>query len=485
MRHGTEHLAFHPSETEDGDVNDEDDQLAERRSVHHARCGAGHFFIHFLTCERCAGPAVVQAMQYRFHDDHGAIHDQAEIDRTKAHEISGDAGEIHHDQREQHAERDHRCHDQSGAQLSEEQHEHEDHDQCAFEEILFHRGDRAIHERSAIEEWIDDQAFGQVGGDLRETFLHSRHHLVRVLSFQHHHDAADHFAFAIACHGAVAWRVAQLHGGHVLHQYRRTMFRCFDHDVADILDPLREADAADVIGVAAALDVGPAGIGIVAFQRAEHIADAERHALQPDRIHGHFVLFQVATETVHLGDPGRAHQLAGDDPILHLAQLHRGVLVLVAGDRMHDILVHLAEAGAERCEVRLFHAGRQIAAHQLQPLVHQLPREIGIETILENDRHLTHPEARDAAQFDHVGQVADRLLDRVAHELLYLQRGQRGRDGDHLHLVVGDVRHGIHRQAHDGADAECDQHQRAEADDDLVLYREPDDPFDHGLWKMK
>ena len=147
---------------------------------------------------------------------------------------------------------------------------------------------------------------------------------------------------------------------------------------------------------------------------------------------------------------------------------------------MHHVLVHLAQAGAQRREVGRLHAVGHVAPDELQALGHQLAGEVGVEGIVEHHRHLADAEARDAAQLMHLGQVAQGLLDGVAHELLHLQGGQGGCDGDHLHLVVGDVGHRVHGQAHHGAHPEGDQQQHAQPDNELVLDGIPDDPFDHG-----
>ena len=198
------------------------------------------------------------------------------------------------------------------------------------------------------------------------------------------------------------------------------------------------------------LDVGAAGVGVVALQRVDHIAETKAHGLQADRVHGHLELLELTTEAVDLGHAGHTEQLATDHPVLQLAQLHRieGLVMRAVGP--HHILEHLTQAGAHGCEEGWIDTRRHRTGHLLQALVHQLAREVGVHVIIEHGGNLAEAEARDAAQFDHAGQTGQRLLHGVAHEALHLERGEGGCEGDDLHLVVGDVGHGIHGQVAEG-----------------------------------
>ena len=480
LRHGPEHLPFHPAQRQDGQVHDQDDQLAEGGGVHHAAGGAGHLVVHPFPVQAPAGRQVLHAVQHGLHDDHRPVHDQAEVDGAQAHQVAGHTGQVHHDQGEEHGQRDHRGHDEAGTPLPEKEHEHQHHDQRPFQQVLLHGGDGPRDEVGPVQEGIDLKAFRQRRLHALHPLLHGIDHLAGVLTLAHHHDAADHLALAVAGHGPVAGRVSQAHLGHIPYEQGRAFLGRVHHDPPDVVQRAGQAQATDVVGVVAAFDVGPAGVGVVALQGGEQVANGEPHALQAKRVHRHFELLQEAPEAVDLRHARRAHQAACDDPVLHLAQLHGREPVLETGLGMHHVLVHLAQAGAQRREVGGLHAVGHVSAYELQALGHQLTGEVGVEGVVEHHGHLAHAEARDAAQLMHLGQVAQGLLDGVAHELLHLQGGQGGCDGDHLHLVVGDVGHRVHGQAHHGAHPEGDQQQHTQPDNELVLDGIPDDPFDHG-----
>ena len=81
-----------------------------------------------------------------------------------------------------------------------------------------------------------------------------------------------------------------------------------------------------------------------------------------------------------------------------------------------------------------------------KPLTHELPRPVDIGSFLEHDRDHRNAELGDRADLLDIGQAAHGGGDRKRQQRVDLDRRQRRRFGDHLHLNVGQVRHSIDRQ---------------------------------------
>ena len=63
---------------------------------------------------------------------------------------------------------------------------------------------------------------------------------------------------------------ADTHRGDIAHPHRRTVLRR-DDDVFDVGDRADEADAAQQLLLAAALEVGATGVHVVALERLDHL----------------------------------------------------------------------------------------------------------------------------------------------------------------------------------------------------------------------
>ena len=94
--------------------------------------------------------ALAHAAQTVLHDHDRAVDDQAEVECAEAHEVAADAVRHHTGDREQHRERDHQSRDERGTQIPEEQEQHDDDEEGAFDKALRNRGDSAVHQLRAI-----------------------------------------------------------------------------------------------------------------------------------------------------------------------------------------------------------------------------------------------------------------------------------------------------------------------------------------------
>ena len=164
-------------------------------------------------------------MQHRLDDDDGAVHNQPEVDRPQAHQVTGDAEQVHQRHGEHHRQRDHRGHDQPTSQISQKQHQHEHHDQGPFGQIRHDGFDGIVDELFPVEKRADDHAFRQGRPDLFDAILHRRNDFRRIRSLEHHDDARDDFPFAVARRRPVANAVTQLHGRNIADKQRRSRRR--------------------------------------------------------------------------------------------------------------------------------------------------------------------------------------------------------------------------------------------------------------------
>ena len=171
-------------------------------------------------------------------------------------------------------------------------------------------------------------------------------------------------------------------------------------------------------------------------------------------------------------------QLAPHDPVLDGAQFRRVVLALVAGLGLHHVLEDLAEAAGNRAQFRLSQGLRY--GDLRQSFGDLLARPVHVGGVVEHDGDEREPEAAEAALLDDAGHVARGLLDGEGDQALDVAGAQRGAHGDHLHLVVGDVGHGVDRQLGDVVGAKADEAEDQKPDDELLLDGECDDAVQHG-----
>src|SRR5690606_12835475 len=136
-------------------------------------------------------------MQRSLHNDDGPVHNQPEVDGTEAHQVGAHPEYPHHAKREKHGQRDGGCYNQACPQVTKEKHQHEDHDQCPLNQVLFHRTDGPPDQFSTVQVGFDHNILGQRLLDHRDFLLDPPDHLVAVLSFEHHHHPANGVDFPV------------------------------------------------------------------------------------------------------------------------------------------------------------------------------------------------------------------------------------------------------------------------------------------------
>ena len=128
------------------------------------------------------------------HHHHGTIYDQTEIDGPKAHEIAGEPGLHHADERDQHGEGNGRGHDDACAQVAKKQKEDRYDQQPAFQQVVADGLHDLRDEDRAIIIGFDGDAGGEGRLNVLHPRLHASDHLLRIFSGQHLHHADDGLA---------------------------------------------------------------------------------------------------------------------------------------------------------------------------------------------------------------------------------------------------------------------------------------------------
>ena len=159
--------------------------------------------------------------------------------------------------------------------------------------------------------------------------------------------------------------------------------------------------------------------------------------------------------------------MEGDLPVENRSQLH--LVIVIARLRPHLELINLAHPRGDRAHLRVAHARGNALAGLLQPLVNQRSRPVDVGALFEGHGHGGEAKAADRADFFHPRQAAHRVLDRKGNELLDFDWAEGGREGQHLHLHVGQVGHGVERQAGHRAGADAQQHHCQQHDNKAVV----------------
>ena len=242
------------------------------------------------------------------HDDRGVDHGaDGDGDAGQAHDIRGDAHEVHADKGHDDGERQGED-DRKGARQMEEKNDADGTDGNRQPDDLFLQGvDRPVDQIGAVVGGDDldprRQTRRDIPGDL---FLHPFEHRQHVLAEADDDDAAGHLAFAVQLGKAAADVRAEAHLGDVADQDRRAAPVRAHGDQLDVLDFLDVAPAADHVFDAGEFDHPAFDVLVALPDGVHHLADRDIVGEQPVGVDGHLILFDEAADRGDLGDAGDA-----------------------------------------------------------------------------------------------------------------------------------------------------------------------------------
>ena len=211
--HRLEHLSLDAREREYRDVHNRDDEHSHEARHEDFVRGTGDDGESLILVQHASELSLplAHATQAVLRDHDGPVHDQAEVERAETHQVTAHPIRHHARHREQHGERDHKRRDERGAQISEEEEQHGDDEQCALEQVLRHRADRPIHEQGAVVDRVDRDARRQGRANQLEPLGHTLRDGPAVLADQHH-GRAEHNFLAVLCGSASAQLLADPDG---------------------------------------------------------------------------------------------------------------------------------------------------------------------------------------------------------------------------------------------------------------------------------
>ena len=294
------------------------------------------------------------------------------------------------------------------------------------------------------------------------------------------------------------------HLGQILHP-QRCVATGGDDDLTDLGDILDAAGGPHHIILAVAFDVIRTAAGIVGLHRPDDVGERDAIGDRFGRIRRDLILLDIAADGIGAGDTRHRPHLRADDPVLDRAQIDRALEIIaqmaafrreVAAVALPARLavghgrilwrfpvfdrppIHFAEPGRDRTEFD-FGLGRQRLPNLLQALIHLLAREINAGVVAEHRRHLGKAVARERARVFEGRRTGQDILDLERDLLFHLDRRQRRCDGVDLHLVVGDIRHGIDRQLVERPDTERAGNRGQQHDEPAITDRQVEDFLDH------
>ena len=136
-------------------------------------------------------------------------------------------------------------------------------------------------------------------------------------------------------------------------------------------------------------DIAAADISVVLLYGLDHFIKSQIVFDHTIRVDAYLELLLVAAPTVHFRRTADRSQLRPDDPVMCRAQFRQLLhlpLFWQPGDvnvfQPHDVMEDFAQARRNRSHLGPVDAGGQFDGSE--PLVDQLPREVDINTVLED-----------------------------------------------------------------------------------------------------
>ena len=401
---------------------------------------------------------------------HGADRDR---DAAEAHDVGADPEQLHGAERHQDADRQHQDRHQRAADMQQE-HDADQRDDDAFlEQRVLQRGDGGIDQVGAVVDRHDLDRFRQAAGDLREALLDVLDHVERVDAKALQHDAARDLALAVEFGDAAPLVGAEFDPGDVAQQHRRAAVH-LQHDIAEVVDALEVALAADDVFELREFDRAAADVGIAGADRLAHLLHGDAEVAHALRIEHDVVLLDEAADAGDFGDALCLGEREFQVPVLDGARLGEVQLL-----RHHRVLVDPADAGRVRADGRR-HAGRHPRCRGVEEFEHARARPVDVGAVLEDDVDERDAEEREAAHDLRLRHRQHRRRQRIGDLILdHLRRlpGIFGVDDD---LRVGEIGNGVERQMQQRVEAGRRGKAGAEQHQQQVARRPRDEARDHG-----
>src|SRR5262249_20449109 len=267
------------------------------------------------------------------HQDHGAVDDDAEIDRADREQVGVLAAQHQDHHAEEQRERDAGPDDDGAAQVAEKNPLDEENQQAAEHEVVQHGRGGDGDQRGAVVDRDELHTGGEraVAIDLVDFAAHPRHHLVGVQGAVHDDDRGDHLVLVVAPGLPSRRHVADRALGYVFDEHRHAV-RLEQQHVLDVLDlvtlgevrraaAVHQADAAYVDRLLAEVDRAPADVDVGVADRADDLRERDVVGVELVEIDFDVIFLRGAAPGVHLYHARHGEEPALEHPILHGAQI--------------------------------------------------------------------------------------------------------------------------------------------------------------------
>ncbi len=325
------------------------------------------------------------------HDD-GSINHRANCDRNaaEAHDVGADAEQLHRAERHQDADRQHQDGDERAADVQQEDDADESDDDTLLKQRVPERVNGGIDQVRPVVDGNDLDRFRQAGLDLPESSLDALDDIESVHAKALQHDAACDFSVAVELGDTTPFVGTEFDARHVAQQDRRTAL-CLEHDVAEIVDALQVALAADHVLKFRQFDGAAADVGVARADGIAHLLHRDAEIAHPLRIEDHVVLLDEAADTGDFGDALRPGERELEIPVLDRSRVGEVQLL-----RHHCILVYPADA----CRVgtdRRRHPGRQSGGRAIEEFEDPRTRPIDVGAVFKDNVDKGDAEKGEAA----------------------------------------------------------------------------------------
>ena len=256
-------------------------------------------------------------------DHHRSVDDDAEVQRSQAHQVGAHLVLNHTREGKKHRQGDDHCRDDGGTDVAQKEEQDHDHQNRAFQQVLLHRTDGFVNKHGTVVDSHRVHPLWEALVDFQHLLVHRLRDSPAVLADQHEHRAEDHFASVVCC-STCAQFPANANFCHVANAHRNTVGAAEDH-VTDVFQRLHLTRCTNQILLATLFDIARAHIAVVAVQRSDHILQCHAQRSQAFRDGRDLVFLGKAANGIDLGHARNISQLWLDDPVLNLAQVCCGI----------------------------------------------------------------------------------------------------------------------------------------------------------------
>src|SRR6266705_2723229 len=408
---------------------------------------------------------------------HRGIHHRADRDGDAAerHDVGVDPLVDHDDERRENAERQRDDRDESRAQVKQEQHAHQRHNDELLDEFLPEVRHGALDEAGPVVGGHNLDAGRQARFERRDLRLDRVDRFQRVLAPPHHDDAARDLALAVELRDAAAHFRPDLQARDVAEAHRNPRIARRKPNLVEIVERFQITARAHHVLRFAQFEHRAAGLLVGALHRLDHFRVRDIERPQPRGVEHDLVLLHHTADARDFRDVRHGLQLVLEEPVLQRTQLRQVHAAAAIDER---VLVDPADTGRVGSE-RGLRLGGEPRLHLVQVFEHPRARPVRVGAVLEEDVHERIAEERIAAHGLRSGhrehRRGERISDLVLDDLRRLPRV--GGADDHLH--VGEVGNRVERRPRRRPDSPRRECERGEHHEETVRDRPADELRDH------